>query len=48
MIINQELPLGLIANTAAVLGLSLGERVPDLIGPEGKINKLTGNLRLLR
>ncbi|HBF39488.1 MAG TPA: DUF2000 domain-containing protein [Firmicutes bacterium] len=34
MIINQELPLGLIANTTAVLGLSLGERVPDLIGPD--------------
>ena len=34
MIINQELPLGLIANTAAVLGLSLGEKVPDLTGPD--------------
>jgi hypothetical protein len=34
MIINQELPLGLIANTAAVLGLSVGDRVTGLTGPD--------------
>jgi Protein of unknown function (DUF2000). len=34
MIINQEIPLGLIANTAAVLGLSLGDRVKGLTGPD--------------
>lgn len=34
IIINQDLPLGFIANTAAVLGLSLGNRIPDLIGPD--------------
>lgn len=34
IIINQDLPLGLIANTAAVLGLSLGNTVPNLTGPD--------------
>ena len=33
MVIDPELPLGLIANTAAVFGMSLGERVPGLVGP---------------
>jgi hypothetical protein len=34
VIINQDLPLGLIANTATVLGLSLGDRVKGIIGPD--------------
>ena len=33
MVIDPELPLGLIANTAAVLGLSLGNQVEALVGP---------------
>ncbi len=33
MVIDRELPLGLIANTAAVFGMSLGERIPGLVGP---------------
>lgn len=32
MIIDKELPVGLIANTAAVLGASLGRMVDGLIG----------------
>jgi hypothetical protein len=34
MIINQELPLGLIANTTAVLGISLGNLFPDIVGQD--------------
>lgn len=34
IVINQELPLGLVANTAAVLGLSMGDRVTGLTGPD--------------
>jgi hypothetical protein len=34
LIINRDLPLGLIANAAAVLGLSFGNTVADLIGPD--------------
>lgn len=32
MIIDEALPLGIIANTAAVLGISLGEKMPDTVG----------------
>ncbi|MEN6384757.1 MAG: DUF2000 family protein, partial [Phycisphaerales bacterium] len=33
MVINKELPLGLVANTAAVLGISLGKMFQqDIVG----------------
>ncbi|QNM94711.1 DUF2000 domain-containing protein [Chitinimonas koreensis] len=32
IVIDQDLPLGVIANTAAVLSLSLGKALPDLVG----------------
>lgn len=34
MIIDRELPIGIIANTSAALGLSLGSQINGLIGPE--------------
>jgi hypothetical protein len=34
MIINGQLPLGLIANTTAVLGISLGKLFTDIIGKD--------------
>jgi hypothetical protein len=34
MVIDKELPLGLIANTAAVLAASLGRQVDGLIGKD--------------
>ncbi|SMO91520.1 DUF2000 domain-containing protein [Melghirimyces algeriensis] len=34
MVIDSELPMGLIANTAAVLALTLGKKVEGIIGPE--------------
>lgn len=34
IIINEELPLGLIANTAAVLSLTIGRTVESIIGPD--------------
>lgn len=44
MIIDKELPLGLIANTAAVLGISLGADAPEIVGPDvldadGKVHR---------
>ena len=44
MIIDKELPLGLIANTAAVLGISLGAAAPEIVGPDvldadGKVHR---------
>jgi hypothetical protein len=34
MVVSEELPLGLVVNTAAVLGISLGRAVEDILGPE--------------
>jgi hypothetical protein len=34
MIIDETLPLGMIANTAAVLGATIGKLFPDAIGPD--------------
>lgn len=33
LIIDDTLPLGLIANTAAILGMSLGKLHPETVGP---------------
>ena len=34
MIIDAELPLGVIANTSAILGVTLGKQVPEQVGPD--------------
>lgn len=34
MVINTELPRGLIANTAAVLGISLGKLATEIVGAD--------------
>ncbi|MDU0813912.1 DUF2000 domain-containing protein [Bacillus siamensis] len=36
MVIDSELPTGLIANTSAVLALTLGKTIEDIIGPDVK------------
>lgn len=32
MIIDEKLPLGLIANTAAIMGITLGQTMPEIVG----------------
>lgn len=44
MVIDEALPLGIIANTAAILGTTLGKQQPDLVGAD-VIDK-TGNEHL--
>ena len=34
MIIDESLPVGIIANTAAVMGITLGKRIPDIVGAD--------------
>ena len=34
MVVNKELPAGLVANTTAVLGITLGNHNQDIIGPD--------------
>jgi hypothetical protein len=32
IVVDENLPLGLIANTAAILGITLGKNAPELVG----------------
>lgn len=34
MVIDEALPLGIIANTAGIMGITLGKYIPETIGPE--------------
>lgn len=34
MIIDESLPLGLIANTAAIMGITLGKQMPEIVGKD--------------
>lgn len=34
MILDEALPLGILANTAGILGITLGKHVPETIGPD--------------
>ena len=44
MIIDEELPLGIIANTAAILGITLGKKRPDIVGCD--VTDQNGNAHL--
>ena len=34
MVIDESLPQGLIANTAAIMGVTLGKRMPEVVGAD--------------
>lgn len=34
LVIDKNLPLGLIANTAAILGVTLGKEIPEMVGED--------------
>lgn len=34
MIIDESLPLGIIANTAAIMGITLGKMMPEVVGAD--------------
>lgn len=34
MILDEALPLGILANTAGILGITLGRHLPETIGPD--------------
>ena len=44
MIIDENLPLGLIANTSAVMGITLGKKMPDIVGRD--VTDKTGHCHL--
>lgn len=48
MIVNEKLPIGIIANTAAILGITLGMKMPDVVGSDvadGNGNRHAGIIR---
>ncbi len=34
MVIDESLPLGMIANTAAIMGITLGKKMPEVVGAD--------------
>ena len=34
MVISEHLPLGIIANTAAIMGITLGKKMPEVVGAD--------------
>lgn len=44
MIIDERLPLGIIANTAAIMGITLGKQMPEVVG--ANVYDKTGNEHL--
>ncbi|MCB7317356.1 DUF2000 domain-containing protein [Lacrimispora sp. 210928-DFI.3.58] len=44
MIIDGHLPLGIIANTAAIMGITLGKKMPEVVGAD--VTDKTGNEHL--
>ena len=34
MVIGEQLPLGIIANTAAIMGITLGRAMPEVVGED--------------
>ena len=44
MVIDEHLPMGLIANTAAIMGITLGKKMPEVVGID--VTDKTGNEHL--
>ena len=44
MVIDENLPLGIIANTAAIMGITLGKQMPEVVGAD--VYDRTGNRHL--
>ena len=34
MVLDQDLPLGILANTAGIMGITLGKHIPETVGPD--------------
>lgn len=44
MVIDEKLPLGMIANAAAIMGITLGKKMPEVVGAD--VYDKTGNEHL--
>lgn len=48
LVLDEALPLGLLANTAAILGITLGSKLPDAVGPEVVDKSGTAHLGIIQ
>ena len=46
IVMDENLPSGIIANTAAILGITMGMKMPDVVGND--VPDAEGSLPLLR
>ena len=44
MVLDEQLPLGILANTAAIVGITLGKKMPEVVGAD--VIDQTGNAHL--
>ena len=44
MVIDEQLPHGVIANTAAIMGITLGKQMPEVVGAD--VTDQTGSAHL--
>ena len=44
IVVDENLPLGIIANTAAILGITMGMKMPDVVGND--VLDLEGNVHM--
>lgn len=47
MVIDETLPLGIIANTAAIMGITLGKHVPNVVGKDVANNDGNSHLGII-
>lgn len=48
MVIDENLPLGIIANTAAIMGITLGKQLPEVVGADVYDRTGNGHLGIIR
>lgn len=48
MVVDEKLPLGIIANTAAILGITLGKQLPEVVGEDVYDSMGNGHLGIIR
>lgn len=47
IVVDESLPLGLIANTAAILGITLGARLPEVVGADVRDGGGNGHMGII-
>jgi len=48
IVVDESLPLGMMLNTAAILGVSIGAKLPDILGPDAEDASKQKHIGLIR